>query len=314
MELKGLHHLTAISARIRDNHRFYTQALGMHLVKRSVNQDDVSSWHLFYADATGSPGSDITFFDWPVLSETRGNRSISRTALRLSGPESFDYWVRRFDELNVVHGPVVERDGRLTLDFEDPEGQRLQFVDDGALAGGTPWDKSPVPTVHQIRGLGPVHLSVPELAPTHGVLERIGLKEVRTYPHPEQARDQVYVYEMGPGGAGAEVHVAVQPSLPQARQGAGGVHHVAFRIPDDDYDAWADNLNSWGIRNSGKVDRHWFRSLYFREPNGILFEIATEGPGFGVDEDPNTLGEHIVLAPFLEPQRAQIEANLKPID
>jgi glyoxalase family protein len=157
-------------------------------------------------------------------------------------------------------------------------------------------------------------LSVPDLKPTHQVLDRIGLREVRTYAHPESAQDQVHVYEMGPGGVGAELHVAVQPSLPIARGGAGGVHHVAFRIPDSDYDLWADSLNTWGIRNSGKVDRHWFRSLYFREPNGILFEIATDGPGFGVDEDPATLGEKIVLAPFLEPHRAQIEAGLKPID
>jgi glyoxalase family protein len=202
----------------------------------------------------------------------------------------------------------------LTLDFEDPEGQRLQLVDDGGTSTAQAWSKSAVPAEFQVQGLGPIHLSVPDLRPTHKILDRIGLREVRTYAHPEAPKDRVHVYEMGPGGVGAEVHVAVQPSLPQARGGAGGVHHVAFRSADADYDLWADSLNTWGIQNSGKVDRHWFKSLYFREPNGILFEIATDGPGFGVDEDPATLGEKIVLAPFLEPHRAQIEAGLKPIE
>jgi len=312
MELKGIHHLTAVSAKIKDNHAFYTKTLGMRLVKRSVNQDDVSAWHLFYADAEGSPGTDLTFFDWPVLSETRGTRSIARTALRVS-PESFDFWSRHFGDLGVKAGPVVQRDGRLTLDFEDPEGQRLQLVGDAGEPSKA-WTKSPVPVEHQIQGLGPIHLSVPELKTTHRVLDRIGLREVRTYPHPERTNDQVHVYEMGPGGVGAELHVAVQPGLPEARGGAGGVHHVAFRIPDADYDLWADSLNTWGIKNSGKVDRHWFKSLYFREPNGILFEIATDGPGFAVDENPDTLGEKIVLAPFLEPHRKEIEAGLKPIE
>ena len=313
MELKGIHHLTAVSAKIKDNHHFYTKTLGMRLVKRSVNQDDVSAWHLFYADAVGTPGTDLTFFDWPVLSEVRGTRSISKTSLRIAGQAAFDYWSRTLADHGVKAQPVVERDGRLTLDFEDPEGQRMSFVDGGG-ATSQPWNKSPVPAEFQIQGLGPIHLSVPELKPTHSVLDRIGMLEVRTYPHPESPQDQVHVYEMGPGGPGAELHVAVQPSLDRARGGAGGVHHVAFRSPDADYDAWAESLNAWGIQNSGKVDRHWFRSLYFREPNGILFEIATDGPGFGVDEDPATLGEKIVLAPFLEPQRKQIEAGLKPID
>ena len=314
MELKGIHHLTAVSAKIKDNHHFYTKTLGMRLVKRSVNQDDVSAWHLFYADAVGTPGTDLTFFDWPVLSESRGTRSISKTSLRVAGEGAFDYWSRTLAEHGVKAVEVVERDGRLTLDFEDPEGQRLSLVDDGGTGSARPWEKSSVPAEFQIRGLGPIHLSVPDLKPTHRILDRIGLREVRTYTHPESSKDQVHVYEMGQGGPGAEVHVAVQPSLPQARGGAGGVHHVAFRSLDADYDAWAESLNTWGIQNSGKVDRHWFRSLYFREPNGILFEIATDGPGFGVDEDPATLGEKIVLAPFLEPQRAKIEAGLKPID
>lgn len=315
MELTGIHHLTAVSAKIRENHLFYTRTLGMRLVKRSVNQDDVSAYHLFYADAVGSPGSDLTFFDWPVQPERRGTRSIIRTCLRVNGAEALDWWAARLREAGVTVGTVVERDGRLTLDLEDPEGQRLSLIDDGGEGESHPWDRSTVPAAYQIRGLGPIVLSVPNLAPTDAVLQRaLNMRPVRQYAHPDNAAHAVHVYEMGAGGAHAELHVAVQPDLPVARQGAGAVHHVAFRIPDADYDAWAARLNELGIANSGEVDRFWFHSLYFREPNGILFEIATDGPGFAVDEDAATLGEKVVLPPFLEPRRASIVANLKPID
>jgi glyoxalase family protein len=141
------------------------------------------------------------------------------------------------------------------------------------------------------------------------------MRRVRHYPHPEHSSHTVHVFEMGEGGPAAELHVAVQPDQPVAGQGAGGVHHLALRTPTfEEYDAWVERVARLGIPNSGPVDRFWFRSLYFREPNGILFEIATDGPGFGVDEDETTLGEKIVLAPFLEPRREAIVANLKPID
>jgi glyoxalase family protein len=316
MELTGIHHLTAISAAIRENYRFYTQTLGMRLVKRSVNQDDVSAYHLFYADAKGSPGTDLTFFDWPVPRERRGTRSIVRTSLRVKGKATLEWWVERFGGFSVSHGDIAEQDGRLTLPFEDPEGQRLALVDDGG-AGDDPvaWDRSPVPAAHQVRGLGPIVISIPTLSPTETLLTRVfNMREVRDYPHPDNPGTRVHVFEMGSKGPHAELHVAVQPDLPSASQGAGGVHHVAFRTPDADYDAWADRLNEYKVPNSGKVDRFWFRSLYVREPNGVLFEVATDGPGFAVDEDPATLGEKVVLPPFLEPHRAQIVANLKPID
>ena len=312
MELTGIHHLTAISARIRDNHHFYTGKLGMRLVKRSVNQDDVSAYHLFYADAVGSPGTDLTFFDWPVPAERRGTSSIVRTNLRVNGEESLAYWKERLREAGVAAAEVVERDGRLTLDFEDPEGQRLAFVDDGGFGDAHAWERSPVPAEHQIRGLGPIVLSVPVLARTDRVLQKVGMRAAREYPDGDG--NTVVVYEMSGGGAAAELHVAERPGDDHARQGAGGVHHVAFRVNDADYDGWAARLNELGIRNSGKVDRYWFRSLYFREPNGILMELATDGPGFAVDEDPATLGEHVVLPPFLEPHRERILAGLKPID
>jgi glyoxalase family protein len=314
MDLLGIHHLTAVSARIRDNHQFYTRTIGMRLVKRSVNQDDVSAYHLFYADARGTPGTDLTFFDWPVPAERRGNRSITRTALRVAGQAALEFWRVHLKEHGVRAGEILERDGRLTLDFEDPEGQRLALVDDGGAGEAFPWERSPIATEYQVRGLGPIELCVPSLEPTDRVLRGVmNMRPVREYAHAEDARHSVHVYEMGTGGAGAEVHVAVQPHLPAARAGAGGVHHVAFRSPDADYDAWADRLNEAGLANSGKVDRYWFRSLYVREPNGILFEIATDGPGFAVDEDRATLGEKIVLAPFLESRRAEIVAGLKPL-
>lgn len=317
MQLTGIHHLTAISAQIRENNRFYTQTMGMRLVKRSVNQDDVSAYHLFYADAKGSPGTDLTFFDWPAPRERRGSRSIVRTNLRVNGSKALQWWKERLADLGVHHHhEITEIDGRLTLPFEDPEGQRLALIDDGG-AGDPPvaWDRSPVPAEYQIRGLGPIVMSVPMLNPTDEVVTRaLNMRAARDYAHPDNPSTHVHVFEMGSGGPHAELHIAVQPDLPVARQGAGGVHHVAFRTPDADYDAWADRLNELHVPNSGPVDRFWFRSLYLREPNGVLFEIATDGPGFGVDENEATLGEKVVLPPFLESHRAQIVANLKPID
>ena len=315
MQLSGIHHVTAISAKILDNHLFFTQSLGMRLVKRSVNQDDVSAYHLFYADARGTPGTDLTFFDWPVPSENRGTNSIARTSLRVSGANTLEWWSKHLALQGVTGSPIAERDGRLTLDFQDEEGQRLTLVDDNGVGAGHPWERSPVPAQHQIRGLGPIVLSVQDLRPTDAILVKaMNMRAVREYPYPQNARHTVHVYEMGEGGPAAEVHVAVQPDLPAARQGAGGVHHVAFRTPDAEYEAWAERLRTLGIPNSGKVDRFWFRSLYFREPNGILFEIASDGPGFGVDESEAMLGEKVVLPPFLESRRAEIVGKLKPID
>ena len=316
MQLTGIHHLTAISAAIRDNYRFYTRTLGMRLVKRSVNQDDVSAYHLFYADAKGNPGTDLTFFDWPVPRERRGTRSIVRTCLRVNGESTLQWWLQHLDDNQLTHGPIFELDGRLTVRFEDPEGQRLALVDDGGAGDPpAPWDRSPVPLEHQIRGLGPIVISIPTLSPTDTLLTNVfNMRQVRDFPHPDNPSTRVHVFEMGGKGPHAELHVAVQPEMPVARQGAGGVHHIAFRTPDVDYDAWADRLNEFEVPNSGKVDRFWFRSLYVREPNGVLFEIATDGPGFAVDEDAETLGEKVVLPPFLEAMRAQIVGNLKPID
>ncbi|WP_372424297.1 ring-cleaving dioxygenase [Salinarimonas chemoclinalis] len=314
MQLTGIHHLTAVTADAPGNHAFYTDVLGLRLVKKTVNQDDVSAYHLFYADGLASPGSDVTFFDWPVGREQRGTRAITRTGLRVAGASALAFWEARLAERGVAHRGIERRDGRLVLDLEDPEGQRLTLVDDGGAGPAHPWERSPVAPEHQVRGLGPITISVPDLAPTAAVLVRLmGMREARAYQTPGRPGSTTHVFEMGEGGPAAELHVAVEPGLAPARPGAGGVHHVAFRIPDADYDAWAERLRGLGVPSSGPVDRYYFRSLYFREPNGILFELATDGPGFAVDEPLDTLGERLALPPFLEPRRAEIERGLKPL-
>lgn len=312
MQLTGIHHLTAITADAPGNNRFYTDTLGLRRVKKTVNQDDTSAYHLFFADGAGSPGTDITFFDWPVARESRGTHSISRTGLRVA-EASLDYWAGRLRDRGVDVSEITTLDGRPSLDAEDPEGQRLRLV--AAPEGNSvAWEKSPVPAEHQIRGLGPITISVPDLGPTEAVLTQVmNMRKSRDYPSPD-GEGQVHVFEMGDGGAAAELHVAVQPGLPVARQGAGAVHHVAFRVPDKPaLTEWTKRVAGFRVPNSGEVERYYFRSLYFREPGGNLFEIATDEPGFDVDEPRETMGEGLSLPPFLEPKRAQIEAGLKPL-
>jgi len=313
MRPHGLHHVTAVSADIRENKRFYTDVLGLRLVKRSVNQDDVSAYHLFYADGAGSPGTDLTFFDWKVPPEHRGGHSFVRTALRIEGEDALRFWEARLREHGVAVDAPRERDGRWTLDFEDPEGQRLALVDDGGDGDvPVPWDAAPVPAERQIRGLGPVRARIPDPARTEPLLEHVfGMRHDRSY---ELDGREVRVHAMGDGGAHAEVHLEIDPHAPPARPGAGGVHHVALRVRDDQYDDWAERLRRSGVPNSGPVDRFWFRSLYVRDANGLLFELASDGPGFAVDEDPERLGTSVVLPPFLEPQRDRIVAGLTPLD
>jgi glyoxalase family protein len=313
MELTGIHHLTAITADAPYNHDFYTQTLGMRLVKKTVNQDDTSAYHLFYADGEANPGTDLTFFDWPVMPEKRGTNAVVRTGLRVRDAAALDYWAQRLADAGVKADPIAERDGRATLDLQDREGQRLSLIVDGGHGPGIAWDRSAVPAAHQIRGLGPITLSVPDLAPTDAVLTGLmGMRKARSFAGSDGV--ETLVYEMGAGGPSAEVQVRVDKGMGRARQGAGAVHHVAFRVPTfADYDAWAARLREFGVPSSGPVDRFYFRSLYFREPNGILFELATDEPGFTADEPLATLGEKLSLPPFLEARRAQIDAGLKPL-
>ncbi len=314
MDLNGFHHLTAITADASGNHRFYTQALGMRLVKKTVNQDDVSAYHLFYADGLASPGSDVTFFDWPVGREQRGTGAVVRTGLRVPGRDALAWWVDRLSVAGVAHSGIRERDERLVVDFEDPEGQRLALIADPGTEPHHPWLQSPVPREYQILGLGGITMSVRQLDPTDRVLQEVlGMAALRRY-----AADgaEVHVYGMAGGGETAkELHVMVEPARPMAQQGAGGVHHLALRTPDDaTYRGWVERLQTLRVPSSGPVDRYYFRSLYFRDPGGVLFEIATDGPGFATDEPLETLGESLALPPFLEPRRAAIEAGLKPLD
>ena len=311
MHLIGIHHLTAITANASANHDFYTRVLGMRLVKKTVNQDDVTAYHLFYADGQGTPGTDITFFDWPAPPENRGTNSVVRTALRVSGKGALEYWFARLGDAGVQPEPLSVQDGRLQVVFEDPEGQRLALIDDEGAGPGHPWAKSPVPPPYQIRGLGPITMSVPALEPSADFAIRImGMRASRSY---EDAGVAVHVFEMGDGGPAAELHMRVEPGLRRSGQGAGAVHHVAFRVPDDAFDSWVDRYNRLGVRSSGAVDRFYFRSLYAREPGGVLYEIATDGPGFAADEAADALGERLSLPPFLEPRRTAIERGLEPL-
>ncbi len=318
MQLHGLHHVTAVTGDAPGNVNFYTRVLGLRLVKKSVNQDDTSAYHLFYADKLGSPGTDMTFFDWPQTgTNRRGTDSIVNTLFRVNGQAALDYWVKRFDELNITHSPIQSFAGRNILRFQDFEGQRLTLVDDG----GTPfhgeiWDGAGIPTEFAVRGFYGVMLSVPSLSQVGVILTQVlGFTEADRQPNPDNPDEQIVIFTMDGGGPGKEVQVVVQPQQRFAGLGSGGTHHVAFRVNDvEEQRAWNQQLSRFGLRTSGEVDRYYFKSLYFRISNGILFELATDGPGFTADEDLETLGERLALPPFLEPHRKEIEAGLTPLD
>lgn len=313
-QLNGIHHVSALSAHIARTHEFYPQVMGLRPVIKSVNQDEPSMYHLFYGDGVGSPGSDLTVFDLPhATAERRGNNSISRTTFRIHGAETFEYWERRLRDLGVEGVTGVDGDGRQEILFEDPEGTQLSLVEDGGVGEAFPWDESPVPARHQIRGLGYVELTVPSLEPTNQFLTgALGLEMDREYPVGDRAGSTASVYAIGDGGAHAEIHVVVREGLQRGRYGAGGVHHVALRTPENtDMTRWVERLDELGYRTSGVVDRHYFTSVYVREPNGVLFELATDGPGFSVDGPLD--GSRLSLPPFLEERRREIEEQLVPL-
>ena len=320
MQLHGLHHVTAVTGNVVGNLDFYTRVLGLRLVKKSVNQDDTSAYHLFYSDTKGTPGLDMTFFDWPRTGpDQRGTDAIVSTHFRVNGRAALDYWAGRFQAMGVQADDRDTFNGRDVLRFEDPEGQRLTLVDDG----GAPteievWPGAPgaeVPAGFAIRGFHAVALSVPRLDRVEPILTRVlNFAESWRGPSPDNAAEELIVYSMDGGGPDKEVYLTVQPDAPRAWLGRGGVHHVAFRLRDDaEQAAWSSTLLQAGVRHSGIIDRFWFKSLYFRISNGILFELATDGPGFAVDEDPAHLGETLVLPPFLESRRGSIEAGLRPL-
>jgi len=318
MELGGLHHMTAVTTEASENVAFYTGVLGLRLVKKTVNQDDVSAYHLFYGDELGRPGTEITFFDWPHLKiapNHAGVGEVSTTELRVSGRGTVEWWAGRLEEHGVAHSGVGERSERAYIEFTDPEGQRLRLADEGGaprVEGGMPWEGSPVPQEHGIRGLGAVDLTVSELGPTAWVLaEVMGFRLVDEY---EEGVEKTALFEVGPGGPGAEVRVVERPDAPYARLGRGGVHHIAFRTADEEEQrSWREKIRGAGLGVTPQIDRFYFQSIYFREPGGVLFEIATDGPGFATDEDAQHLGERLSLPPFLEPRREEIESRLTPI-
>jgi glyoxalase family protein len=315
--LKGQHHVSAITKDAKKNYEFYTKTLGMRLVKKTVNQDETSMYHLFYADERGNPGTDLTFFEIRNAGRTYpGTNSISLTTLRVPSDESLQFWKKRFEKNNVEHDELTVMNGKKALFFRDFENQRLALISDEnnkGVSGGKPWEKSPIPVEHAIFGLGPVMLTVADLGPTKWILTQIlGYRESGKY---NLSADEVTVFETGEGGNGAEVHIIVQADFPRERAGRGSVHHVAFRVEsEEELRKWVAFLKENRIPSSGFVERYYFRSLYFREPNGILFELATDGPGFEGDESFEQLGETLALPPYFEDQRQEIESRLEPLD
>lgn len=318
MKLEGIHHVSAITANADKNHDFFTRILGMRLVKKSVNQDSTSSYHLFYADAVGTPGTDMTYFDIPMAGRTyAGVSSISNTALRVKSEAALAYWMERFTDHGVPHGEIEEIFGRSALTFQDFEGSRLMLVvDDGTgIEYGIPWTKAGIPEEFAIVGLGHVRLTVRKNDKTAKVLtEILGFSQIGAYSPQIPGMKDILVFSTGKGGPAGEVHLEERTDLPVERPGRGSVHHVAFRVKTyEEYSKWNDYLRSNGFMTSGEVDRYYFKAIYFREPNGILFELSTDEPGFATDEPMETLGEKLALPPFLEPKREQIEASLRPL-
>lgn len=318
MKVAGIHHVSALSADIVRNHDFFTRILGMRLVKKSVNQDNPSSYHLFYADAVGTPGTDMTYFDIPMAGRTHpGVSSISNTGFRIKSEEALAYWIERFKEHGVPFGEVKKRAGRKTLTFQDFEGSRLMLVVDtgGGIDYGIPWTGADVPEEFAIVGLGPVRLTVRSGDKTARVLTDIlGFKQIGAYAPEMEGMPEIIVYSAGEGGPAGEIHLEVRSDLPRERPGRGSVHHVAFRIKTyEEYEKWDVFLKGNGFTTSGEVDRHYFKAIYFREPNGILFELSTDAPGFAVDESLDSIGQTLALPPFLEPRREEIEASLRPL-
>jgi glyoxalase family protein len=311
MELTGLHHVSAITGNAVKNLDFYTRTLGLRLVKKTVNQDDVSSYHFFYGDAVGSPGTEVTFFDWAGARANRpGAGAISTIALSVDGSEAVQWWADRLARADIPAGSIYDDNGNPSFDFKDPEGQSLRIV--GEPASGIPWKESPVPEPYGIIGMHHVTLTVLQLSSISRVL--VDVLGFRLSDELLQNGKPVHVFETGQGGAGKHVRVVETDELGRVVLGAGGVHHVAFRTPNvREQTEWLSIIQSAGLHVSSIIDRYYFQSIYFREQGGILFEIATDGPGFASDEDPDHLGERLALPPFLEPRRKEIEAGLVPV-
>lgn len=313
-QLRGIHHITAITSSAEKNYEFFTYVLGMRLVKKTVNQDDIQTYHLFFADDRGSAGTDITFFDFPGIPKAkRGTNEIYKSGLRVPSDEALEYWLKRFDKYDVKHSGIHEEFGRKVIDFQDFDEQLYQLVsdeNDEGVAPGTPWQKGPVPNEYGIRGLGPVFVRIADFEFYRQVVETVlGFRLV-------EQKDNVYVFETAEGGNGGRMIVEHNRLLPQAQQGFGGVHHMAFRVKDRaELEEWIAHMNSFRFPTSGYVDRFYFESLYAPIAQGILFEFATDGPGFIDDEEPyETLGETLAMPPKFRNHRQQIEGLVRQFD
>lgn len=310
--LKGIHHVTAMTDDVERNYKFFTEVLGMRLVKKTVNQDDIQTYHTFYADDMGNPGTDMTFFDFHQGGKgRRGTNEISRTGLRVPDDAALEYYKERFEEYDVKHSEIEEFLGKKILQFEEEDGQRYQLFSDENDQGvepGTPWKEGPVPEDKAIYGLGPIEITVEYFDQFRAIMQEIyGFKVVKEFA------DGVLL-EVGKGGNGGQMILRRDEESDTAMPGDGQVHHVSFRVDDvDALEEWLEIYKELGIGNSGVVERFYFKALYARIGH-ILIELSTDGPGFTGDEPYETLGESLALPPYLEPQRDYIESVIKPFD
>lgn len=310
MQINGIHHVTAISGPARRNLDFYSRVLGLRLVKKTVNFDDPGTYHLYFGDADAAPGSILTFFPWEHAAPGRlGIGETQETVMRV--PEgAMGYWAHRLVEHGVSHDAPVKRFGETVLAFRDPDGMRLALAGLPGIEGEPVWAGGGIPTEHAIRGFHSVSLLLAEAEPTAAILSDVlGFVEV--------AREDTLIRYRAEGAQlGGVIDIRVAGGFLPARQGAGSVHHIAFRAADDAAQAEMVRrlAQNHGIRTTEQRDRNYFRSVYFREPGGVLFEIATDIPGFAVDEPAETLGQALKLPPGLEAHRARIEAVLPALD
>jgi glyoxalase family protein len=303
--MSGIHHVTAISGRADRNLHFFTRVLGLRLVKRTVNFDDPGTWHLYYGDEQGTPGTILTFFPWEHAAAGRtGVGMTQETAFRVPA-SSLGYWTHRFVEKGVAHGAIERRFGEPVLAFSDPDGTGLALVGVAGAEDEPAWTHGDVAAEHAIRGFHGVTLLLRDAAPTAAVLTGVlGLGEA--------AREGTRVrYRAGDAKFGGVIDLRAAGDFLPGRAGRGSVHHIAFRAADDaDQVRMAELARAQGLDPTPQLDRNYFRSVYFREPGGVLFELATDAPGFAVDEPVESLGSALKLPAFLEPNRKGIEAVL----
>ncbi len=309
--LKGIHHVTAMTNDVERNYHFFTDVLGMRLVKKTVNQDDIYTYHTFFADDEGHAGTDMTFFDFPNNPKgASGTNSISRTAFRVPNDAALEYYQQRFDEFGVKHDDIDTLFDKKILRFEEEDGQKYQLISDENNTGvepGVSWKNGPVPQDKAIYGLGPIEITVSyydEFKQT--LMELYDMK-------PIIEEENVTLLEVGKGGNGGQVILRKDEGV-QSLPGYGQVHHVSFRVEDDDaLNSWFEKYNQLGVGSSGIVDRFYFKALYTRIGH-VLIELSTDGPGFAGDEPYETLGESLSLPPFLENQRDYIESEIREFD